>query len=438
MEIPAIHVHTQCDKSTVPFAQFMWETMLSLANHPEYVQLTVHCMGPTAAVRASGWPGKFQSIITPTPKGDPLNGSRGHGVCAMEALSMTGDGDIHVICDSDTVMVSKGWDDYLRLQLLDNGVMIVGSTYEDIGGASSGSSKVQTYKKIPTLTWCALSPLHDWRKLDVIPNKGHMIAITTQELSDTYNLPIGYTTFGEVGWQIPRYVRDNDLMFEGWRQLKPSKDALVLKGLDDYHEEFHAGGAPFVVHHRGSMRHAYRGDRISNLFYGAVDKYLIDEKERKTRFGWLTDENKPPIPVFVKISDEQKTETPDVVEQPKQKTFEVMPKDYVAKKKEWLKMSFNGSVISARGGVNRTAKPVELKFEKPPMDRVGHLRIEGVLEHSFPIALPGTKLEPYMITVRNATFASLFVASDVGTHVAVPPQKTWFIMVDVDGAQRVE
>ncbi len=423
MEIPTIHVHTQCDKNTIQFAKFMWETMLELANYPDKIKLTAHCMSPTAAARISGWLGTVNSIVTPCRKGDGLAGSDGHGVCIVEALSMTGDSDIHIIADSDTVILAKGWDDYVRARLLDDDIAIIGSTYEEPGGICSGETKEQMYKKIPTVTWCALSPRHDWRSLNVLPDKGRKISIASQELSDIYNLPQGYIVFCDTGWQIPQYLRDHNLKYEGWAQLKPSRGAVILKGLNDYHEEYHANGVPFLVHHRGSMSHAYRGDKMSNQFYGTVDKYLIDEKLRPVRF----DRSNGTIPIPA-----------NTFKQPAQ--LVTKHSEYVARGKEWLKVTFNGSVIfTKQTAITRTA-PFILNFEKPASDRVGHVRVEGSIEFDYAVLLPQMTTGQYMVTVRNATNSSLLVNSISSSRpdIVVPAGKTWFVLVDVDGVQRAE
>lgn len=428
MTIPTIHVHTQVDKSTVPYAKFMWETVNSLANHPELLKITVHCMGPTAEARSTPWIQRGNTIVVPSRKGDTLHGSYGHGACVASALALTGDGSIHVIADSDTVVIARGWDDYLRKRLLDDGIGIIGTTYEALGGFSSGTSTVQTYKKIPTLTWCALTPMHDWRTLNVMPNKAHQVAISSPQLSQIYNLPEGYVVFGEVGWQIPQYLQDNALKYEGWQQLKPARDAVVLKGLSNYHEEYHVQGVPFLVHHRGSLRHAYRGDRISNLFYGTVDKYLQAELPRPPRWTWKDSGIVSTIPVF--SSQPAPEATPPKVE--------VAPEAYVPQDKEWLKVTFNGGVISPKRGIDRTTLGTPLEFTPPPPQQLGHLRVEGTLEHVFPLVLPPVQSEPYTVIVRNLTGAPLLVTCDRGNNVHVPAGKAWLVLVDVDGVQHVE
>lgn len=427
MVVPTIHVHTQVDKATVQYARFMWEAMQSMAERPDELNLTVHCLGPRAAAIIDAYALRnCRTKVTPNPGTDPLNGSKGHGACVNEALAMTGDGAIHVIADSDTVVVARGWDEYLRQRLVNDRIGIVGSTYEDPGGFSSGDSRTQTYKKVPSLTWCALSPHHDWRSLDVTPNKDHIITITSELLSQVYNLPVGYSIFGEVGWQIPQYVHDHRLRYEGWRQLKPTRDALVLKGLSDYHEEFHVGDVPFVTHHRGSMRHAYRSDKLSQQFYGAIDAYLAKEVDAPVRFKWVNSDV-PDVPVFTRANPEA----------PEPPVVYVEPETYVPTGTEWLKVSFNGRVVRNRGGIDRSAEVRQLEFERPGPDKVGHVRIEGTLEHDFPLILPPTPAIPYMVTVRNAAGAPLKVSSGGPNSILLPSGCTWFVLVDVDGVQYV-
>lgn len=418
--VPLIHCHTQADKNTVPYACFMWETMLALAAHPEHLKLTVHCMGPSAADKASGWR-QAEAIISRSRSPDGNTGSAGHGSCVMDALSMTNDGALHVIADSDTVMVAKGWDEYLRMKLVNEGFGIVGSTYEDLGGFSSGNASTQTYKKIPTLTWCALTPEHSWRTLDVMPNKNHLISIKTHELSRIYNLPQGYNVFGEVGWQIPQYINDNRLKYEGWRQLKPTGEAIVLKGLSDYHEEFHVGDRiPFLVHHRGSLRHAYRGDRISKRFYEAVDAYLDAEMKVSPRWTWDSTVIPP---------------EPEKPEEPAQ-TY-AMPPPSGTLFEEWLKVTYDGTAVLPKRKIDRNTVSGLLEMKVPLQGSVGHMRIEGVLVNSYPIIVPAIKLTPYMFTCRNISGHTVTISAGRGVTKDVHDGSIKWLLVDVDGVHQI-
>lgn len=268
-----MHVHTQVDEVTLGYARFMWETMLNLARNPDRLKLTIHCMSDPTPVRTAA--ASWRSVNDVRHPGSG-RGSTGHGICVNDALSMTGDGDIHVIADSDTVVLARGWDTCVERVLEYNSCF--GVRYEDPGGFSSGNSHIQTYKWCPNFVWIALSGKHDWRDLDALPRKDQNVKITTLSLGSIYNLPVGYEVLCDVGWKLPEYLYLNKLWYTGLEQLKPTGPrATVLKGLSDYHEEYHVDGVPFVAHHRGSMRHAYRQSEISKLFYAAVDAHLARE-----------------------------------------------------------------------------------------------------------------------------------------------------------------
>jgi len=421
-----IHCHSQVDKSTLEYVKFMWDTMFSLASYPELLSLTVHCITQTAADRLTDWAkSRAPHVNTVSVNSITGGGSNAHGACVMSALKMTGDGDIHIICDSDTVVVAKGWDEYLRQRLVVDKVSIIGSAYEDVGGFSSGNKGVQTYKKIPTVTWCALSPLHDWRTLDVTPNKAHRVSINTKVLSETYNLPEGNAVFGEVGWTIPEYLRKYGLTCEAWRQRKASKDSIIIKNLSDYHEEFHVGNEndsiPFVVHHRGSMRHAYRSNKISALFYGAVDKYIATETtfEQRWKCGDKTYVG-PPTPGQVQVIN-------TAVEEPAKKTPDA-PGGV-----EWIKLTFNSTVIAPRRAIDVNNARCNAAFEPPTAGSIGQMRIEGSIRREFALVVPAVTKAPYLITCRNITDGPIIVTCGKGAVVSVPVSKMLLLSVDVDG-----
>jgi hypothetical protein len=425
MTTPVIHVHTQTDKNTVEHVKFMWSTMIKLASKPDSLKLTAHCMGPVSVEKLNGniQNGSTRQVIQKSKDG--LHGSYGHAACIIDAFSMTNDGSIHVIADSDTVVVAKGWDDYVRKRIITDSVGIMGTTYEDVGGFSSGKDSVQTYKKIPTFTWAALNPIHDWKPLDVRPNKAHRVHINSEKLSKIYNLPIGYHVFGEAAWQVPQFLFDHGITYDGWQQRKGSTDAIVLKGLNNYHEEYHAEGIPFVVHHRGSMRHPFRGDKMSRIFYETVDRYIETEMRLEPRWTW-----------------EDATWTPQVRQEDSQKiTSEQAQNDaenLVDIRNEWLKISFNGTPVRRRSALNRSTT-LSIEFEKPAHTLVAHLRVEGKLGRDCELTIPEALGTPYMITCRNATMAGVAIkASGTRYPVTIPADTTWMILVDVDGTQHVE
>ncbi|MGH2403798.1 MAG: hypothetical protein ACRDGN_04960 [bacterium] len=199
-------------------------------------------------------------------------GSSRHAAGLNSAFRMTG-GSYDVIADCDTVIVAPQWDTLLVSVLSEVG--IVGAAYEDIGGFSSGRGRRQTYKRLPNVTWVALSPAHDFRALDASHGLDRAVPIRTPEQAALYNLPIGSELLRDVGWQLPSYLAARDIRALAMVHVKPSSaDARVLHGTSDYHEEFHLRGRPFLVHQRGSRKHPFRSMPLSAPFYAALESYL--------------------------------------------------------------------------------------------------------------------------------------------------------------------
>jgi hypothetical protein len=440
MDVPTIHVHTQSDKATVGYATFMWETMRSLANHPEALRLSVHGIGPSAGDRLKGMPDTKTYQVQNVEPDKGMVGSTAHGACIEHALSMTDDGDIHVLVDSDTVVVAQGWDDYVRIELLDKGVGTFGTTYEDIGNFTSGGGNVQTYKGIPNVVWMALSPLHSWRGLKALPRKGSDVPVDSDALSKIYNLPLGYHVLRDVAWQIPQYLHDNSISYKAWKQLKPSGAATILKGLSDYHEEYHVDDAvPFVLHQRGSMRHSYRADRISSAFYGAVDRYLTSEKEsgRGPRWRWEPNAaNARTLEVMKLAKESSATRIAEIERLAGQPT--PTPVIAVAPTSTgtgptingWLKATLDGASVW-----NRYTQPVpsSIAVGFTPDMSTKNLRLEGTVGDVH-IVLPYAPVRAYTLTVRNLT-TGLVTLAVLGQNktVDVPKDACWLILVDVDG-----
>jgi hypothetical protein len=445
MDVPTIHAHSHSDKSTSPYVVFMWETMRLLASHPEALKLTVHCIGPTARDVCNKLPNTVAYCVPDTDGGGSgQGGSMAHGVCVEHALAMTDDGDIHLNVDSDTVVLAKGWDDHVRTVLLDEGVGIVGATFEEIGGFSSGKGTSQTFKKIPYTAWMAMSPAHRWRDLRVRPNKGTDVAVTNEGLSKVYNLPVGYSVLCDVGWQIPEYLSSRSISYVGWKHLKGSNGAVVLKGLTDYHEEFHVGDVPFVVHHRGSLRHAYRSAGLSRSFYEAVDAWLAKEKDQPPHWAWRpTAANEPIRKQMLALAKEaservaafakQASAAPAPAETPPAVAAASSPDGGTVA--GWLKATIDGN-----GAWSRYALPVpkDITLHFTP-DMVGkHMRLEGTVA-GLTVLVPLAADKAYTMTARNMLPGPVVLRALGGAKtVEVPPGRCWLVLVDVDGVVRVE
>lgn len=202
-------------------------------------------------------------------------GSSGHAGVLNSLLSRGSKEDtVRILADSDTVMLTYGWDDIIVDMILRKKVFdVIGATYESIGGFSSGNSKEQTYKGKPNAVWFAYDPNRDFSDLDMSPEKGSFVEISDVDSSVLYGLPIGSRLLKDVGWRIPSYLRDRKLSSFGLTHAKPSGAAKAIKTGEDYHEEFQLAGLPFLAHQRGSMKHKFRVDPLSRSFYDAVDAW---------------------------------------------------------------------------------------------------------------------------------------------------------------------
>lgn len=289
-----IEVHSVVCENSIPYFDYMTENYRALASADAELEFVAHALsaGTAAALRSSRRASRVvqtyrhaRFFVRQTPKDylraylatvgmhTALGGSNGHAAGLNSALALSGGDAIHVIADTDTVILAESWDRIISslLETYD----VVATCYEGIGGFSSGHGKVQTYKRKPSMTWMAIAPGVDFRGLNADPAKDSNIPIDSDELSELYNLPVRYWLVRDVGWKMPLFLRDNDLDYLVFKQVKPSsQESLIIKTGIDYHEEYHLGSKPFVAHQRGSHRHPFRGNEISQTFYSACDKYL--------------------------------------------------------------------------------------------------------------------------------------------------------------------
>jgi hypothetical protein len=454
MDTPVIHAHSFSDKSTVPYVVMMWETMRLLANRPEALRLTVHCIGPTAAGRLKSLPNTSTYHVFDAEVGaGSQGGSSTHAVCTEHALALTDDGDIHITVDSDTVMLARGWDDYIRCELLDRGTGTCGATYEDIGGFSSGNGTHQSYKGIPDVVWMAMSPAHRWRDLKVAPNKSNVINITNEGQAKIYNLPVGYQLVCDVGWQIPEYLHSRNISYVGWKQLKGSGTATIIKGLGDYHEEFHVDGdVPFVAHQRGSLRHAYRNGGISTGFYTAIDKWLAVEKDHEPRWTWQpNDVNAPALASMKQLALESKDRIADIekrysdplpeVALPVPSLTPIVIDTMTAASTDgnlqgWLKATLDGPGIVWSRYAPAVPKQVTLTFT--PDATMRGLRLEGTVTGGLTINVPPAPMRTHTMTVRNLTPGSITLQASGRGVVNVPSNTCWLVLIDGNDVIHVE
>ena len=277
-----IVIHMVVSSDSYSYLQNLVRNYVELSWKPELISFKVYCLDKKVYRKLS----KDKLLQVFLVHSRTTKGSFGHALGLALCLKNLDQGALNVISDTDVCVVKTNWDELLRdLFCLPesnlesgkgvNALGILGTTYEDYLGFSTGSSIVQTYKGSPTLTWCALSPNYDFSSLNVFPEKQEEFEISSQKLSDIYGLPIGFRLLKDVGWQLPMFLNDNNIPFKIFQHIKPnSLLAVVLKNGYSYHDEFHLNNQAFLVHQRGSMKHSYRLDKISKDFYLKVSTFL--------------------------------------------------------------------------------------------------------------------------------------------------------------------
>jgi hypothetical protein len=290
---PLFRVHAvDCDNA-IDYFRYLVANYRALASQDARVSIVAHCTDAASAeeVAASG----LADMVVPVHRrpefwvygnrvdvlnrvgllagrAPSLGGSSGHAAGLNSALRMTG-GAVDIVADCDTVILMPEWDRIVAQELETAG--IVGATYEAVGGFSSGSGAKQTYKDLPTLTWVALSPRYDFRRLDAAHRLWRSLPLRSAQSAALYNLSAGHRLVRDIGWKLPRYLRQHGIPAKVLRHVKPtSAEAQVLAGTHDYHDEFLLGDRPFVVHQRGSRKHPFRSQPLSAPFYDAAERYL--------------------------------------------------------------------------------------------------------------------------------------------------------------------
>ncbi|WP_230969328.1 hypothetical protein [Nitrogeniibacter aestuarii] len=266
-----IHVHATVSSNSVRYFEYVRANYEGLSTGSIPVHYYAYCLDSASHKALDG-----SGIVDEAIALKFGRGSKGHAMSIDTAISRFVPGDINVISDTDITILMQDWDRVI-VDLLtgENAVGVVATRLEGIGGFSTGDTKYQQYKNKPSTTWMAMSPDYDFSGLTVMPDKDNFIEVTTQELSDLYQLPIGFFVVKDTGWQVPSYLHNHQIPYLALDIVKPtSADAKALKGCNPYHDEFQLNGQPFLAHQRGSMKHRFRIDPLSVDFYNACDAYL--------------------------------------------------------------------------------------------------------------------------------------------------------------------
>jgi len=265
-----INIHATVSFNSLRYFDYMLANYRGLASGQHELRFLCYCLDRWSHRRLKADPRIHRAVAMPFGRG-----SLGHAQALERALSACGNGAIDIISDTDIALFMKNWDVALYDALMPpDGLGIIATRLEDIGGFSTGDTPYQQYKKKPSTTWMALSPHYDFTLLQVRPDKENFIAVATSDLSELYQLPIGFFVVKDTGWQIPQYLYDHRIPYLAFDIVKPTDPrAIALRGCNPYHDEFHWNGAPFLAHQRGSMKHRFRIDPLSVDFYDASDRF---------------------------------------------------------------------------------------------------------------------------------------------------------------------
>lgn len=289
-----IRLHAVVCDNSIDYFRYMVTNHREMASADADIRVVAHCTDE-AALRAVSQSGLAQTAIPVyrhpsffvvgsinyVPNlfklllGKPvhLGASSGHAAGLNSAFRLTGEGAYDVLADCDTVVVAPDWD-RIVCDLLDR-VGIVGASYERIGGITTGTIDCQTYKDLPMLTWAALSPRYDFTRLDASHRLLMKKPVRNAREAAIYNLPVGYKVLCDVGWKLAPYLAKRRIPSATLTWITPlSDEARVIAGTDNYHQEYHLDGRPFLVHQRGSHKYRFKQDAMSQKFYAATEAFL--------------------------------------------------------------------------------------------------------------------------------------------------------------------
>lgn len=280
-----MRIHTQVDRMTIHYAGQLIRSMIRLAKEPEKLEFYLYSLrnkdwSVIDVLRKDG----INNPIHKVPVENPERRSVGHAQCINQMLRDVDTNLINIVADADTLVVMPQWDKMVEY-MINKGVGVMGTPYEEFGGTTSGIGRKQTYKGLPNVIWMLMAPGNPWDTLDMMPDKGK-----ETELDDACahinGLEPGQILFRDVGWRIPSFIYEHKVPYVTFKHVKPTQEAsIALSDLDwDYHEEFQLNNIPVCVHHRGASKHPFKRSDKSIKFYDTVWKYI--DSMAKVEHDW--------------------------------------------------------------------------------------------------------------------------------------------------------
>ena len=202
-------IHIVISNRSFSYLRFILRNYRELCSKSSRINFKVYCLDRTVYHRIS----KSRLAVNKILVNNAHKGSTGHSMGLSLAIKNFTTGHINIISDADVCILVKNWDVSLLnfLTTPSSQIMkptgVIGVTYENIDGFSSGNSEIQTYKKAPTLTWCLFMPDYDFSKLDASSEKNNLLLIDSTHLSKIFGLPQGYSSMKHA-FRLSKFSKD--------------------------------------------------------------------------------------------------------------------------------------------------------------------------------------------------------------------------------------
>ena len=233
-----IVVHIPYNNATEAYTRYYIEAMRRMAASPLELELQLHIV----------------------PYKSPCADSHSKAIReAFAAIEQKPDA-VHVVCDSDTVVVMPKWDEVVKGILTQ--VDCFGTAYQDVGTKQTGYGKKQTYKGKPNVEWLALAPGKPWHLFEPAKTGGEDVLVQTRDDSDLYGLNVGFQVLADTCWNLPMFLRDQQLTSRVMPNVPNNSP----------YEEWQLDGVPFVIHQGKSRKNPFRATPYSRDFYTIADR----------------------------------------------------------------------------------------------------------------------------------------------------------------------
>lgn len=283
-----ILVHTFVSKNTIDYLFYMRDNYNYLSKYNIRYVVYYYDKDIESKLR------KFNSIfVDSSVLSDCVNkylypGKR-HGLMIREAIKNFDINSINIICDSDTVMLYKNWDEYLRVQL--NKYDCVGVSY----------TNPWHYQNIPCFIWIAFKKGFDIKKYhmqdafpyllgegapaNVVPidkkyNDYYGSLLNNSKIKMLKDLGLSLDDYCDIiladpCWDFPIFIGENKIKYKIIKPLGLTASSKIInKDMRYTHYEYYFDDKLFCGHLEGSRGFAMKKSESSIEFYNSVETFI--------------------------------------------------------------------------------------------------------------------------------------------------------------------